>query len=231
MLLLSNPWHTLEKEAARVNQPTSNEKAMIIAMSTTPERETLSFVKMEVEDIRKILSNASIDITVMQNPTRTEVLSELPKCTIVHFACHGYSSNDPSQSSLLLEDWKTVPLTVSDLTSLNIELAKLAYLSACRTSTTRDIDLLDESISLTSAVQLSGYPSVVGTLWQVGDNYSAEVARDIYKWNLEGNGGFAARRSAEGLHNAVRNLRDKTRVNSRYRSDPLVWAPYIYIGI
>ena len=78
-----------------------------------------------------------------------------------------------------------MPLTVSDLTSLNIESAKLAYLSACHTSTMRDFHLLDESISLSSAVQLSGYPSVVGSLWQVRDSHSAEVARDVYTWILK----------------------------------------------
>ena len=67
----------------------------------------------------------------MQNSTKKEVLSELPKHTIAHFACHGYCALDPSQSSLLLED---VSLTVSDLVLLNIEAAKLAYLSACHTS-------------------------------------------------------------------------------------------------
>jgi CHAT domain-containing protein len=219
------------ERAARVTQVALKEKAMVVAMPTTPEQEILPLVKTEVENVKILLSKASINATVIQNPTRMEVLSELWSYTIVHFACHGYSANDPSQSSLLLEDWKIVPLTVSDLTSFNVEEAKLAYLSACHTSTSRDIDLLDESISLTSAIQLSGYPSVVGTLWQVGDNSSAEVAGDIDKWNLDGNGGFNAWKSAEGLHKAVRNLRDKTRVSSRHGSDPLVWAPYIYVGI
>ena len=202
-------------------------------MSTTPEQKSLPFVEVEVKDTIKLFSKVFIDTTFMQNPTRMEVLSELPKYTIVHFACHGYSANDPSQSSLLLADWKTVPLTVSDLTSLNIQSAKLAYLSACHTSASRAVHLLDESISLSSAVQLSGYPSVIGSLWQVTDSHSAEVARDVYTWILEGDARFDARRSAEGLHKAVLNLRNKTRINfgSTMKSDPLVWAPYIHVGI
>ena len=41
------------------------------------------------------------------------------------------------------------------------------------------------------------------------------------------------RRSAQGLHKAVRSLRDKTRlkVHSIMMSDPIVWAPFIHIGI
>ena len=154
------------ERAARADQVKLKEKAILIAMPTTPETNSLPFVEMEIKDLKKLFFNASIDTTIMENPTRAEVLSELPKHTIVHFACHGYPADDPSRSSLRLKDWKTSSLTVSDLVSLNIKSAKFAYLSACHTSTTRDFRLLDESISLSSAIQLSGYPSVVGSLWQ-----------------------------------------------------------------
>jgi CHAT domain-containing protein len=99
----------------------------------------------------------------------------------------------------------------------------LAYLSAGHTP---DISLLDESISLTSAVQLSGFPSVIGSLWEVVDNHSANVTRGVYQWILEGEGRFDARRSAKELHKAVCDLSDKTSMMSRYGSDPLVWAPF-----
>lgn len=183
---------------------------------------------IEVKDLGIIFSKASIDTTVMQNPTKAQALSELPKHAIAHFSCQGFSSYNPSQSSLLLEDWKIGPLTVSDLTSLNMEFASLAYLSACHTSAMRNLDLLDEPISLSSAIQLAGYPSVVGSLWQVGDSRSAEVARHVYRWIL-GDVEFDARRAAEGLHKAVRCLRDQTRFHSE--CDPLAWASYIYVGI
>jgi hypothetical protein len=225
---------------AGANQVELKEKAILVAMPTTPEQNSLSSVETEVEDLRKLFFNASIDTTVMQNPIRSDVLSELPKHAIVHFACHGYPADDPSQSGLLLEDWKTTSLTVSDLASLNTESAKLAYLSACHTSATRDFGLLDESINLSSAIQLSGYLSVVSSLWQVGDNDSAEVAKNVYEWILEGGGRLDTQRSGEGLHRAVRilrdktrsivGLRDKTRSKSR-KNDPLVWAPYIHVGI
>lgn len=56
------------------------------------------------------------------------------KYTIVHFGCHGSSTDDPSKSCFFLED---VPLIVSDIALLNIESAKLAYLSACHASSMR----------------------------------------------------------------------------------------------
>jgi hypothetical protein len=195
------------------------EKALLVAMP-----ETLPYVETEIEDLRELFAKTAIATRVMKNPRRAEVLSELPKHSIVHFACHGYSANDPSQSNLLLRE----PLMVSDLTSLNIESAKFAYLSACDTSAMRNFHLLDESISLSSAIQLSGYPSVIGSLWQVKDSHSAQISTRIYQSILQ-EGTLDIRRSAEGLHKAVRDLRDRVRLKGK--TDPLVWASLIHIGM
>ena len=146
-----------------------NDKAILASMPTTPEQDILLFVDKEVEDIRRLLlSTTSIYCTVKRNCHKAEVLSEMSKYNIVHFACRGYPVDNPSESSLFLEDRKTAPLTVSDITSLNLNSANFAYLSACHTSATRDFRLLDESINLSSVIQLSGYPSVVGCLWLSG---------------------------------------------------------------
>lgn len=200
-------------------------------MPTTKDQNDLPFVDEEIEEVKTLLSSCT-DVTVMQSPSREQVMSALSNSQIVHLSCHGYSAPDPSKSALLLGD---SPLTVSDLTSLSIEFAEFAYLSACHTSSTRDFNLLDESISLSSAIQLSGYPSVVSTLWQVADRSSAEVARDVYSWILDGRDKLDIDRSAEGLHWAVRALRDRTctvpGLTKKAQNDPLVWAPYIHVGV
>ena len=47
---------------------------------------------------------------------RDDVLGHLKACKISHFAGHGESDPaEPSQGRLLLEDWRTNPLTVGDL--------------------------------------------------------------------------------------------------------------------
>ena len=93
----------------------------------------------------------------------------------------------------------------------------------------RTFRLLDESINLSSAIQLSGYPSVIGSLWSVTDEHSAKVARDVYGWILGEKGGLDAQKSAEGLHKAVRGLKDSTRFMTK--QDPLFWASFIHVGI
>ena len=198
-------------------------------MPTTPGQAPLEFIKEEVKRIKNLLTEASVPVEEMMNATRQQVLSALPQYTIAHFTCHGDSMEDPSASCLLLEDWKETPLTVADLTSLNTEYAKFSFLSACHSSAGRNYRLLDESINLSSAIQLAGFPSVVGTLWQIDEVNAAEVAVDVYTNMLQGGDGLDFERSAESLHKAVRALRERSRVFGK--TLPLVWAPYIHIGV
>jgi len=75
---------------------------------------------------------------------------------------------------------------------------------------------------------------VVGTLWQVTDEHSADIAKDVYGWILV-ESKLEIWRTAESLHRAVRRLRDRTRtvpgITKKVPDDPLVWAPYVHIGI
>ena len=111
LIVLSHHMHPVKslayarERATKADQMISNKKAMLIAMPTTLEQESLQIVETEANDLENIFSYASIDTKVMKNPTRAETLTELPQYTIVHFACHGYSADNPSQSSLREEDW------------------------------------------------------------------------------------------------------------------------------
>jgi len=202
--------------------------AILFSMPTTPNETPLPFVETEIGAIKQLLENSSIPTTIQVNPLRVDALSKLPIYAIAHFACHGSSESDPSRSNLLLEDLETKPLTVLDFVSLNIESARFAYLSACHTSAMKNIRLLDESINLSAAIQLSGYPSVVGSLWQVKDTCSAEIAKDVYEWILR-DSNFDPERSAEGLHKAVHQLQERTRIMNKH--DPLAWTSFIHVGI
>jgi CHAT domain-containing protein len=203
---------------------------LVVGMPTTPGQKDIGFVKAELNTIRDLIPSC----TALENPKKTEVLSMIPTHQLTHFSCHGYSSpTDPSQSRLLLDDWNAAPLTVSDLTRLNAELPQLAYLSACHTANIADIRLLDESINLTSAFQLAGYPSVLGSLWQVTDEHAPEIARIVYSWMLM-DGKLDTLRSAEALHQAVHVLRRKTSSIPGFTktvSNLLIWAPYVHIGV
>lgn len=204
-------------------------KALLVGMPETPNEKDLPFVVKEIRELNNLLST-HIRTTVAERPSRKTVIEALPDHQIAHFSCHGYlDAADPSKSRLLLND---LALTVSDFTSMNIPLPQLAFLSACHSATMGDFRLLNESINLSSAIQLAGYPSAIGTLWEVTDNKAAEVAKNVYTWMLEESDRLNTALSAEALHHAVRALRESTCTILGFirKQSPTPWSgPLIYI--
>ncbi|NYH51398.1 copper(I)-binding protein [Nocardiopsis arvandica] len=237
------------EQAARHEHGTdTREGALVVAMPTTPGQGALPFVRVEADKVRGHVPNAVVLTEVdtapgstvadaLAVPTRAKVLEHLPKATIAHFACHGYTDpGDPSQSRLLLHDHAEDPLTVAALGAVRLDRAQLAYLSACSTASITQAELLDEAIHVASAFQLAGFPHVVGTLWEVNDQVSATVA-DLFYTHLRGAAGQAIdpTRAAHALHAAVRAMRDGTDLQDTLPgwdriAAPLLWAPYLHTG-
>ncbi|MFD4913057.1 CHAT domain-containing protein [Streptomyces virginiae] len=160
-----------------------------------------------------------------QIPTKAAVFMHLADITIAHFACHGESHpTDPSQSQLLLHDWQQDPLTVASLTPVNLGYARLAYLSACSTALTQNPQLLDESIHLTTAFQLAGFPHVIGTLWEINDEYSADITDAFYTRLTDSEKNVDTDRAAHALHDTIRSLRDQLPLT------PSLWAAHLHAG-
>ncbi|MBO0914952.1 CHAT domain-containing protein [Streptomyces laculatispora] len=223
---------------ARSRQPRTAGQSLIVAMPTTPGHNPLPHAAEEARRIQARLcrpvqltepavapDGAQLPVGV-GSPTAAAVLARLPQCAIAHFACHGVSDRtDPSQSRLLLHDHATTPLTVSALTQVDLAYAQLAYLSACSTADPGRLDLIDESIHLTSAFQLAGFPHVVGTLWPIDDRLAAEIAESFYtRLTPVSPGNPDPTQSAAALHFTIRAVRD------RYPATPSLWAAYLHAG-
>ena len=164
------------------------------------------------------------DARTLQHPTRATVLRALPAHRLTHFSCHGHADWDhPAASRLILTDHATAPLTLADITTLNLD-ADLAYLSACETAVATP-RLADESLHITGAFHLAGYRSVIGTLWPIDDAAAAEIATDFYH-HLTTDGTSPPRpdRAAHALHDAT------TRLRSRYPHAPTLWAAHTHTG-
>lgn len=223
-------------------------KAVLISMENTPKYPKLPYAKLEVAELDSLLPD-SIQKVTLDEPHKTEVLDALEGCTIFHFAGHGESHpSDPSKSSLLVADGPETRLTVGDMiatTKLYENPPFLAYLSACSTGNNQVSKLLDEGIHLMGAFQLAGFQHVIGSLWEVSDAKSADVAKYVYKCLLDANMSYDS--VSHGLHMAIRTLRDSTNSTGRTRNarlidddeelpessitDPLLWAPYVHMGI
>ncbi|RYP81104.1 hypothetical protein DL769_002160 [Monosporascus sp. CRB-8-3] len=231
---LKSLWYARRK-AAREPQSLPRQ-ALLIKMKDTPGQLSLPGVETEVQGIDGILP-PTIRREIPQKPTKNSTLNTLRTCHICHLACHGQShGSNPSSSGFILTDPET-PLTVGDIAQLDLDHAQLAYLSACSAADNRVSELLDENLHLAAAFLLAGFPTVVGTLWQIRDSMSAEVAADFYRGICVGapandadyeSPAIEVGRSARSLNVAVRSLRKKL----GDRPDAaIIWAPYIHLGV
>ncbi|MFD6329536.1 CHAT domain-containing protein [Streptomyces niveus] len=185
---------------------------VVVAIGDAPGAKTLRGVAREASRIAALAPATRLDST---DATIAAVRAALTTHTSAHFACHATSDPDnPSAGHLLLHDG---PLSVLDVSALDLTGVRLVVLSACETSLgARWIP--DEGLHLVSAFQLAGYPQVVGTLWQVNDMVARLVAIDLHESVAAGED------AAVALHHAVRRCRE------RFDLTPTLWAAYLYSG-
>ncbi|KAK4031728.1 CHAT domain-containing protein [Parachaetomium inaequale] len=200
-------------------------------------------VQQEIAAVQNAAAAAHAPAPKVSTATlKTEILQEVEGHTIVHFACHGKSCPDrPSDSGLFVgvgEDPDVPPLRVRDLAALSYGNARLAFLSACSTAEISAQSLVDEAMHVASAFQIAGFPHVIGTLWEAEDRATIALAVRFYEWLFHSLGSsreWDDDAVAYALHDAVEALKSEGVPGSRRRislhNDPLVWAPFIHIGI
>lgn len=218
----------LREAAARQRRVAGVETGAVLAVASgnAPGISALRGAEREVTALRELLPTR-----VLAGPEATfdSVCTALRCHAYVHFACHGVSDPaDPSAGRLLVHDHAERPLTVRDISRLDLSAAQLAVLSACETSRA-DGRLADEAIHITSAFQVAGYPHVVGTLWPVHDLVARRMATAFYRELLGGPQTGSERtpdtgRAAEALHRAVCECR------RRYPKNPSLWAAHVHAG-
>lgn len=205
---------------ARAQSSTAATSTLIVAVPDAPATPYLHGVTAEAELLARIIPGA----TRLPHPTRDTVLAALPHHLLAHFACHGYTDwTRPAASRLALHDHDSAPLTVLDVSALRLT-GGLAFLSACDTTAT-DSALANESVHLTGAFHLAGYPHVIGTLWPVSDSTAQEIAHHFYN-HLTHNSTTTpdTSQAAHALHRATRHLREK------YPRTPTLWAAHTHTG-
>lgn len=211
--------HARHRQAATAGVP---DRSLVVAMPATTGLADLRNVHTETE----LLTGVLPDPHILTEPDRAAVLAELPRHSIAHFACHGsYDIDNPANSRLLLADHERHPLTVGDLNAVNLDAARLAYLSACHTALNSADQLLDEAMHLAGALQAAGFPQVVGTLWELDDEVAVEITEDFYRGlRAPGTETLDLGRAARSLHQAVRAQR------ASYPGTPSLWASHMHFG-
>jgi tetratricopeptide (TPR) repeat protein len=210
---------------ARAAAPRPHGPLLAVALPETPGARPLGGARREVEVLRGLLPT---EVLSEERATFEQVMEALPRHPCVHFACHGVSEPaDPSNGRLLVYDHATRPLTVREISRLELPAARLAVMSACETARGGG-ELADEAIHITSAFQLAGYPNAVGTLWPVHDAVAVRVTRLLYRElcteGADGGPELDDTRTAHALHRAV------LRCRAAYAASPSLWAAHVHAG-
>lgn len=182
----------------------------------------------EVEDIMQEVHGT---VDRLDSPSVANVLERLPQFNIAHFACHGVSDrHNPSNSHLLLHPDDSScsgpgKLTVGAISAIHMDVAQIAYLSACCSADNAAVQLVDEGIHIASGFQLAGFSHVLATLWESNDAACRQVAREFYRGLFgSGAGGGEHRVVSAAFQHAVRKLRDEN------VEQPIRWASFIHSG-
>ncbi|CAG7555185.1 unnamed protein product [Fusarium equiseti] len=236
--------HGRQRQRGMIDEHAQQSDVVLVAMEKTEGQMSLPNAGTEIDKVKALCP--SLHLNALTPPRRkVNILEHLKNCKILHFAGHGESRMNPSESRLILDDWETDPLTVGDLRGswLQESPAFLAYLSACSTGSNQGEGLSDEAIHLVSAFQLAGFRHVVGTLWEVSDPHCVDVATVLYQTLCDE--GMTDKAVSYGLHRAVRKLRDDGFREGGTRDIVLVgdneeptpgpsvntfWIPYIHYG-
>ena len=206
---------------ARSRRPAPEGKSTLVVPAPDLPGAPLPAVSDEILAITRYVPDARL----LPAPTRAKVLAALPDHPIAHFACHGRAERaDPARSQLILTDHADAPLTVADISALDLS-GTLSFLSACDTSITSP-QLADESLHITGAFQIAGYRHVIGTLWSVDDRTTPGLVDSFYR-ELTRDGRVLPdpECSAVALHHTVRELR------KRYPNTPTLWAAHVHVGL
>jgi len=201
-------------------------KSLLVAEANAPGLASIDDVVQEVKSVTTLLSQTSpivvgdLDMGRLGNgATKQAVIDNLPEASIVHLACHGQQDpTDPLESGFYLRDGK---LTVSELMKLNLSRASLAFLSACETAK-GSTEQPDQVLHLAATMMFVGFPSVIGTMWSMGDIDGPMVAKVVYE-ELMKEETVNLDTVPYALDAAVQMLRQSGR-------PPQQWATFVHFG-
>ncbi len=133
-------------------------------------------------EVARIVKSAVPDAQVLDKKSATvKKFQEMAGAyRYLHLATHGILDADPRKSHLKLSDGPLTVEAISQLQGLE-QTNELVVLSACDTANEQGHSTGDELISLAVAFAMAGSPSLVASLWEVGDDSTAELMATFYR--------------------------------------------------
>jgi CHAT domain-containing protein len=177
----------------------------------------LPSAQTEAQDLQGMF-NRNSELFVRREATETLLKERAQDFSHVHIASHGeFSADAPLLSRLKLakDDRNDGMLSVSEIYGLRLN-ANLVMLSACETGL-GSVSNGDDVVGLTRGFLYAGAQNVVGSLWEVDDDATAELAKLMYVSMKAGTS------VAKSLSQAQDQLIKK-------KPHPFFWAAFINTG-
>ncbi|KZV67586.1 hypothetical protein PENSPDRAFT_635616 [Peniophora sp. CONT] len=221
---LSALYEALSQSNARPPHSLSDEPPILaISQPHSPSQMPLPGTLAEVSAIKLVAGDR---LTWLNGPEATQaaVLALIDKHPWVHLACHGVQdTRKPTQSAFMLHDGGLTMHTLMRRSVVPGEKS-LAVLSACQTAT-GDESVPEEVVHLAAGMLMTGFQSVVATMWSV-DDYDAPIVMEAFYSHLLNEGRGDSAQSCRALHHAIKRLQEKVGVRN-----VLKWAPFIHLGV
>ena len=179
---------------------------------------TLMGAQVEARDVGALF--ASTQVFLHEDATKQRLLSLPPGNGYLHLATHGILDSHDANSSYLVMAGpeERGKLTVPEIFGLTLATTRMVTLSACETALAEGTPG-SEITTLAEAFSIAGAPTVVASLWSVGDVSTHDLMMAFYTRLRQGMNCGRALQQAQ-----VELLR-----NPRY-AHPFFWAPFEIIG-
>jgi CHAT domain-containing protein len=200
-------------------------RVLLVAEPNAPGLPALPNTASEADHVTRILPSGAIlssmdhETSIAPKAGLQDVLDLLPQASILHLACHGQQDvKNPLDSGFMLGDGC---LTISHLMRTRTPDALFAFLSACETAKGSK-EQPDQAIHLAAAMLFTGFKSIIGTMWGMGDADGPAVAEHVYQELFQGEK-LDPQVIPYALDEAAQKLREAG--ISAHR-----WATFVHIG-
>lgn len=180
-------------------------------------------------------------LLIGRDATEEAVREHISHYPILHFATHGYLSEEtPLLSSISLAEGEG--LNVYELMGMHVD-ADLVVLSACRTALGQ-ATAGDDVLGLTRGLLGAGAKSAVVSLWPVDDLSTSLFMGEFYRCLQTGQSPTKALQTAqnylralspETIKREISQVRDTVRLGAAPKTKdyrhPFYWAPFVLVGI
>ncbi len=171
-----------EVSRRRLEEPRRQGRSLIVVVDPTDD---LKFSSAEGKAVAARFPAADRRVLAGSKATPDAFFRSIPGRNYVHFCCHGfYDWQEAMRSGLLLSG--SYRLTLAEVIGkLDLDLSRLATLSACETGLSDFRHAPDEYLGLPAGFLQAGAPAVISTLWAVADLSTMLLMERFYQGHLD----------------------------------------------